>query len=263
MNKLYGPLTPSALALVSLASLFLAGTAGAQVTCAMNPATGRMEAALAWKNTLGVERANAICQSARLPETVAYPSTAASAPAPQVPAPAAPAPRQDAVPAQPAVAVAPVPAPAPVSASPAPAPVSVAPQPATRGVTFTTPPPQAPMQPIVQAPLEPVGTQAMQAAAPTAAPAQTFTATPRDRTFREVLVKWASQAGWAFSPEHWGIGRDIPVSGDVQLGTDFKTAVRTLLKSSTMSDTPVRPCFYSNNVLRVIPANELCQRTDL
>ena len=66
--------------------------------------------------------------------------------------------------------------------------------------------------------------------------------------------------GWTFEGEHWALGSDIPVTGSASLGTDFKGAVRTLLASSELTDLPAQPCFYSNNVLRIIPINELCAR---
>lgn len=89
-----------------------------------------------------------------------------------------------------------------------------------------------------------------------------FEVSPVDQNFRKVLMKWSKDSGWTFEPEHWAVARDIPVSGSDAVITDFKTAVRRLLKSTTLTDLPVQPCFYSNNVLRVIPASELCARSE-
>ncbi|WP_310613250.1 TcpQ domain-containing protein [Limnohabitans sp.] len=109
--------------------------------------------------------------------------------------------------------------------------------------------------------------QAVAANAPINAPAiepqgAKFEVSPLDQNFRKVLMKWSKDSGWTFEPEHWAVARDIPVSGSDAVITDFKTAVRRLLKSTTLTDLPVQPCFYSNNVLRVIPASELCARSE-
>jgi len=87
-----------------------------------------------------------------------------------------------------------------------------------------------------------------------------FVVSRADENFRVVLQRWTKDAGWEFEPEHWGVARDIPVSGHAEFGSDFKAAVRAFLKSSEFADMPVHPCFYSNKVLRVVPRNEVCQR---
>ncbi len=110
------------------------------------------------------------------------------------------------------------------------------------------------------------GAAASQASAPVVAleaavpvvPAIQFSVSRADKTIRETLVKWSKAAGWAFEPEHWVIDRDIPVGGSKELGTDYKAAVRTLVASTVLSDRAARPCFYNNNVLRVIPKTERC-----
>lgn len=88
-----------------------------------------------------------------------------------------------------------------------------------------------------------------------------YIVTRADENFRLALTRWTKVAGWEFAPEHWAVPRDIPVNGAADFGPDFKAAVRGLLKASSLSDLPVQPCFYSNNVLRVIPVNELCARS--
>ena len=97
---------------------------------------------------------------------------------------------------------------------------------------------------------------------PVAMQQQTYSVGLSDQNFRKVLMRWASASGWMFEPEHWSVARDIPVSGVDSVMTEFKTAVRRLLKSTLLTDLPVQPCFYSNKVLRVIPASELCSRTE-
>lgn len=85
-----------------------------------------------------------------------------------------------------------------------------------------------------------------------------FAVGPEDNTMRDALVRWATAAGWTFGPAHWAVSFDIPLTAQAQLGTDFKAAVSALLASTEMSDRPVQPCFYSNQVLRVIAFAQQC-----
>lgn len=92
------------------------------------------------------------------------------------------------------------------------------------------------------------------------APSGAFDVSPRDGNIRLVLSKWSRLAGWTFEVNHWTVSRDVPVVGSAALGSDFKQAVSSLLASTELTDLPLQPCFYSNNVLRVVPLNELCTR---
>ena len=278
MNRSTGRFAPSALALLALAGCAFAGSAQAQVTCAVNPMTGRLEAALAWKNTLGADRANAMCQSLQtsaatevqgIPTsrgTVTPPSamtaSAASTASTAVDAPIQrPEPdafakqilsRMDARNTGAAAPASTTPVTPVLSRAPADAPASAA-----TAVDLTDSSVSASAAPAV------ITVTIPQSSSPTAAATTAFAITPRDRTFREVVGKWSSMAGWSFAPEDWALSRDIPIGGADVFTGDFKTAVRALLKSSLLSDMPGRPCFYSNHVVRVIAASELCQRSDL
>jgi hypothetical protein len=84
-----------------------------------------------------------------------------------------------------------------------------------------------------------------------------------DKTIREVLQRWSVASQWSHEQAHWTLTRDFPVQGTASaavFGTDFKHAVRTLLTSTESTDLPAQPCFYSNNVVRVVPRAELCDR---
>jgi hypothetical protein len=106
-----------------------------------------------------------------------------------------------------------------------------------------------------------LNTSAMTSSEPVAPPAaQHFTISRSDRTIREALVTWSKRAGWTHDPEHWTVPFDLPVLSSADLGTDFKGAVRALLSSTDLTNMPLQPCFYSNNVLRVVPKAELCDR---
>lgn len=79
-------------------------------------------------------------------------------------------------------------------------------------------------------------------------------------TVRSALERWAAQADWIFGSQHYAVTVDFPVVASTEIPVDFKAAVRTLLDSTALTDTPVQPCFYSNRVLRVVPRHELCAR---
>jgi len=74
------------------------------------------------------------------------------------------------------------------------------------------------------------------------------------------IGRWAKTTGWTFQPEYWAVDRDIPVIADASLGTDFKGAVRQLMHSTELTALPLKPCFYTNNVVRIVPINEKCNR---
>lgn len=82
---------------------------------------------------------------------------------------------------------------------------------------------------------------------------------PEDVTLRGGLTRWAHLAGWTFDPQHWAVDVDIPVAGTAVFEGDFKDAVRALLASTELAERPVQPCFYSNQVLRVVPHARACR----
>lgn len=90
-----------------------------------------------------------------------------------------------------------------------------------------------------------------------------FEATPADGNIRRALGRWARSAGWAFESEHWAVDVDIPLAGSAAFGDEFVPAVRGLLAATELGDRPLQPCFYANQVLRVIPLAQRCDRTQL
>lgn len=93
-----------------------------------------------------------------------------------------------------------------------------------------------------------------------ARPSMSFDASTADPNMRAVLTRWAKLAGWSFDAQHWTVDVDIPLAGAASFGADFKSAVRDLLGSTELSSRPLQPCFYSNQVLRVVPLAEACNR---
>lgn len=86
-----------------------------------------------------------------------------------------------------------------------------------------------------------------------------FTAHVADHTFRQVLQRWASSASWVFNDEHWTVAVDIPISGPFSYQGSFAEAVQQLLLSTQLGDYPLRPCFYSNQLLRVVQLRSGCR----
>lgn len=89
-----------------------------------------------------------------------------------------------------------------------------------------------------------------------------FRVTAEDIVVRRALTRWAGAAGWTFNDALWAVSRDYPILASANFGSDFKEAVRALLGATKLSDGgPVKPCFYSNSVLRVVPVTERCDRS--
>lgn len=88
-----------------------------------------------------------------------------------------------------------------------------------------------------------------------------FAVTPDDQHLRQALTRWSGLSGWRFQPEHWSVDVDIPLSGGASFSDDFVSSVQALVLSTEMSDRPLQPCFYSNQVLRIVSAAEPCDRT--
>ncbi len=100
-------------------------------------------------------------------------------------------------------------------------------------------------------------------AAPTTAPTPVVTAAPStwvvspgDGNFRQLVETWASRAGWSAAP--WELEKDVPIVGSDVFDGDFKAAVRRVLSSTEMTDYIIKPCFYSNNVVRVVKLTTKC-----
>lgn len=127
--------------------------------------------------------------------------------------------------------------------------------------------PAAPASAAISAPVTRMTMPAMSASAPTGKAEAIVPMLPKewrvtelDGTIRNTLKKWADLNNWIFRPEHWVVPHDFPVQGAMKFDGEFKSAVRQLLASTDLTDHPVQPCFYSNNVLRVVDRAELCDR---
>lgn len=95
---------------------------------------------------------------------------------------------------------------------------------------------------------------------PVVPPIPVWFVSSKDRTIREALKSWATIANWTFEPEHWAVTVDIPITAGAPFSGDFKTAVRQLIATTELGDTPLQPCFYTNRVVRVVPINQVCDQ---
>jgi hypothetical protein len=110
------------------------------------------------------------------------------------------------------------------------------------------------------APHAPRGRVAAQGLADSAA-GRLYRVGPADENMRRALARWAGLAGWTFQPEHWAVDVDIPLSGSADFFDDFKRSVRALIAATELGERPLQPCFYANQVLRVVPLSQACDRT--
>lgn len=80
-------------------------------------------------------------------------------------------------------------------------------------------------------------------------------ATPADQTFQGLFARWGKQAGWT---TFWEVGQDVPVVASSPFPGSFTDAVQAVLDTTLSTDLPVHPCFYTNNVVRVLPTSTEC-----
>lgn len=121
---------------------------------------------------------------------------------------------------------------------------------------------------IVPAPESPAPVGAQLAAAPTAAapgranvPAapSTWTVSAADGNYRQLIEGWAARAGWTVAP--WELEKDLEIAGNDSFQGDFKAAVRRVLEATELTDYQVKPCFHSNNMVRIVKLTTKCDPT--
>lgn len=89
--------------------------------------------------------------------------------------------------------------------------------------------------------------------------AQTWIVNPSNNNLRQLFNAWAKVANWT---SFWEIDSDIPINAKDSVSGDFKTAVRYVLSSTELSDTPLKPCFYTNSVVRVVSKTTKCDPSE-
>lgn len=190
------------------------------------------------------------------------PTTLASADIPPIPVPEAP-PKLES-PASPASATSPMATNA-TAAAPG-ASTTATPAPAAETTAQTTEASTSPQQvaaapgPVITvevASTEPVGEPEI-----VEPPKQIWRISPQDGTVRQALVRWADDANWTFGPDQWELNFDIPIQAPAEFEVDsFREATQALSQAVAMSESPIRPCFYGNRVLRMLPFTRSCNRS--
>lgn len=84
---------------------------------------------------------------------------------------------------------------------------------------------------------------------------KTWVTSQSDGNMRLLLKRWSQENNWKLL---WHVDRDIPLDSDDVITTDFKSAVRRVLGATALSDVQLKPCFYSNMVLRVVRETVKC-----
>lgn len=93
-------------------------------------------------------------------------------------------------------------------------------------------------------------------------PKKFWRVSPEDGTVRQALVRWASEANWTFGPDQWELNFDIPIQAPAEFeGDSFREATQALSQAVAMGESPIRPCFYGNRVLRMVPITRSCNRS--
>lgn len=90
---------------------------------------------------------------------------------------------------------------------------------------------------------------------PTIADVYTYRVSPNDENFRLLVERWSKAVGWKAI---WDVDKDILIGTQGEKAGDWKTAIRWALSSTKFSDTPVKPCFYNNSVVRVVRETVKC-----
>ena len=84
---------------------------------------------------------------------------------------------------------------------------------------------------------------------------------PSDGTVRQALTRWAAAENWTFGPDQWELNFDLPIQAQAEFEAEsFQQATQALSQAIAMTESPVRPCFYANRVLRMIPFTRSCNR---
>ncbi|MBC3871441.1 TcpQ domain-containing protein [Undibacterium oligocarboniphilum] len=80
-----------------------------------------------------------------------------------------------------------------------------------------------------------------------------------ENTFRQLIETWSKQIGWVAV---WDVDKDVPIDSPDHFHGNYKQAVRNLLASTTLTDLSLKPCFYRNNVTRIVRETTKCNLND-
>jgi hypothetical protein len=95
---------------------------------------------------------------------------------------------------------------------------------------------------------------------PTAVAEKNWDITPGDSNMRVLIARWATSIKWNAV---WDVDNDITLeSSNMSIPGDFRKAVRYVLSSTEMGDLSLKPCFYINNVVRVVRRTAKCDPSE-
>lgn len=80
-----------------------------------------------------------------------------------------------------------------------------------------------------------------------------------DENFRLLLSRWSKSGGWNLV---WDYDKDIPITATDNFSGEFKTAVSRVLSATELTEDALKPCFYTNQVVRVVRKMTKCDPTD-
>ncbi len=73
---------------------------------------------------------------------------------------------------------------------------------------------------------------------------ETWTLTPKDKTLRNALTKWAKTAGWQLI---WNVKADYPITTVWAIPGTFESAINEVLRASQTTDIPLIATMHDNN----------------
>lgn len=76
-----------------------------------------------------------------------------------------------------------------------------------------------------------------------------------DLNIRMLIDSWSARANWKLV---WAVDKDVPLISEINVSGDFKSAIRQVLDATVLSDIALKPCFYTNNVVRVVRETTKC-----
>ncbi|GJG97755.1 toxin co-regulated pilus biosynthesis Q family protein [Cupriavidus pauculus] len=85
---------------------------------------------------------------------------------------------------------------------------------------------------------------------------QAWRISPQDQNYRLLMQRWSAEAGWTAG--RWELDQDVPIEASTEIVGDFKTAVRRVLSATELTDYSLKPCFYSNSLVRVVKVTTKC-----
>lgn len=82
---------------------------------------------------------------------------------------------------------------------------------------------------------------------------------PGDKNLRILIENWARSIQWT---PIWDVDRDIPIDSPDEFTGDFRSALRRVLSATEFGDVSLKPCFYTNSVVRIVRKTAKCNPSE-